>query len=154
MSWEPKILGLCCNWCSYQGADLAGTSRMEYLPNTRLLRLMCSGRTDPTFILSAFKSGADGVLVTGCHPGDCHYVDGNQKTQRRIPLLKKMLDQMGIESERVRLEWISAAEADEFVKMVDEFTEEIRVLGPLSAAGVQPLEGAGGESELAEAAGA
>lgn len=130
MSWEPKILGLLCNWCSYLGADLAGTSRMEYAPNVRIVRLMCSGRAEPSFVLSALKSGADGVLIAGCHLGDCHYIDGNLKTQRRIPLLKKMLEQMGIEPERVRLAWISAAEAPDFVRLVNEYTEEIRSLGP------------------------
>ena len=140
MSWEPKILGLLCNWCSYQGADLAGTSRMKYPPNLRIVRLMCSGRADPSVIMWALKSGADGVLVAGCHPGDCHYVDGNLKTMRRIPLLNKMLAQMGIEEQRVRLAWISASEADDFVKMVSEFTEEIRKLGPFQPAREEPEE--------------
>jgi len=130
MSWEPKILGLLCNWCSYLGADLAGTSRMEHAPNVRIVRLMCSGRAEPSFVLSALKNGADGVLIAGCHPGDCHYTDGNLKTQRRVPLLKKMMEQMGIEPERVRLAWISAAEAPDYVKLVNEYTEEIRGLGP------------------------
>ena len=130
MSWEPKILGLLCNWCSYLGADLAGTSRMQYVPNIRIVRLMCSGRAEPDFVVSALKNGADGVLIAGCHPGDCHYMDGNLKTQRRIPLLKKMLEQMGVEPQRVRLAWISAAEAPDFVRLVNEFTEEIRSLGP------------------------
>lgn len=113
---------------------------MEYKANIRLVRLMCSGRADPTFILWAFKRGADGVLVTGCHRGDCHYIDGNEKTQRRIPLLKKMVTQMGIESERVRLEWVSAAEADDFVRIVNEFTEVIRDLGPLQPEIVESLD--------------
>ena len=130
MSWEPKILGLLCNWCSYLGADLAGTSRMKYAPNVRIVRLMCSGRAEPALIISALKNGADGVLIAGCHPGDCHYIDGNLTTQRRIPLLKKMLEQMGIEPERVKLAWISAAEAPDFVRLINEFTEEIRRLGP------------------------
>lgn len=130
MTWEPKILGLLCNWCSYLGADLAGTSRMKYAPNIRIVRLMCSGRTEPSFVLSALRNGADGVLIAGCHPGDCHYVDGNLKVQRRVPLLKKMMEQMGIEPERVRLAWISAAEAPDFVRLANEFTEEIRSLGP------------------------
>ena len=138
MRWEPKILGLLCNWCSYQGADLAGTSRMKYPPNLRIVRLMCSGRADPTTILWALKSGADGVLIAGCHPGDCHYVDGNLKTMRRIPLLKKMLVQMGVEEDRVRLAWVSAAEADEFVKVVSEMTERIRELGPFNFNGRTP----------------
>ncbi|NQU96955.1 MAG: hydrogenase iron-sulfur subunit [Chloroflexi bacterium] len=130
MSWEPKILGLLCNWCSYLGADLAGSSRMHHAPNVHIVRLMCSGRVEPTFIVSALKNGADGVLIAGCHPGDCHYTDGNLKTQRRIPLLKKMLAQMGVEEERVKLAWISAAEAPDFVRLVNGFTEEIRQLGP------------------------
>ena len=129
MSWEPKILGLLCNWCSYLGADLAGSSRMKYVPNVRIVRLMCSGRAEPSFVLAALKNGADGVLIAGCHPGDCHYTDGNIKTMRRIPLLKKMLAQMGVEPERVRLAWISAAEAPDFVRLVNEYTEEIRQLG-------------------------
>lgn len=131
MSYEPKIVGLLCNWCSYQGADLAGTSRMKYAPNVRIVRVMCSGRVDPTFILKAFKLGADGVLVCGCHPGDCHYSEGNYKTARRIPLLRKMLKQLGIEEERVRLAWVSAAEADDFVAIVNEMTAQIKALGPL-----------------------
>ncbi len=143
MSWEPKILGLLCNWCSYLGADLAGSSRMHHAPNVRIVRLMCSGRVEPTFIVSALKNGADGVLIAGCHPGDCHYTDGNLKTQRRIPLLKKMLAQMGIEEERVKLAWISAAEAPDFVRLVNGFTEEIRQLGPFRL-----------ERETADAAGA
>ena len=130
MSWEPKIVGLLCNWCSYQGADLAGTSRMRYPPNLRVVRVMCSGRADPMTIMWALRSGADGVLVGGCHPGDCHYVDGNLKTMRRIPLLNKMLAELGVEEGRVRLVWVSAAEADEFVRAVSEMTEHIRQLGP------------------------
>ncbi len=135
MSWEPKILALLCNWCTYQGADLAGTSRMKYPPNVRIVRVMCSGRVEPTFILSALKNGADGVLVGGCHIGDCHYAEGNHKTRRRLPLLKKMLEEFGIEDGRVRLEWVSAAEADQFVRITKEMTEQIRQLGPY-----QPLK--------------
>ncbi len=130
MSWEPKILGLLCNWCSYQGADLAGTSRMKYAPNVRIVRVMCSGRVDPLFVLSAFKNGADGVLIAGCHPGDCHYSEGNYKARRRVPLLVKMLTQMGIEEGRVELAWVSAAEADSFVRVVNGLTERVRELGP------------------------
>ena len=133
MSFEPKIVGFLCNWCSYTGADLAGTSRMKYLPNIRTIRVMCSGRVDPTFVLKAFAQGADGVLVAGCHPGDCHYLDGNIKTLRRIPLLRKMLAQFGIEPERLRLEWVSASEGERFKEVVNEMTETIRKLGPLSA---------------------
>ena len=133
MSFEPKIVGILCNWCSYTGADLAGTSRMKYLPNVRVVRVMCSGRVDPTFVLKALSEGADGVLIAGCHPGDCHYDNGNIKTLRRMPLLEKMLEQFGIESERVRLEWISASEGERFKEVVDDMTEKIRKLGPLNA---------------------
>lgn len=133
MSFEPKIVGILCNWCSYTGADLAGTSRMKYLPNVRVVRVMCSGRVDPTFVLKALAEGADGVLIAGCHPGDCHYDNGNIKTLRRMPLLEKMLEQFGIESERVRLEWVSASEGERFKEVVDDMTEKIRKLGPLDA---------------------
>jgi F420-non-reducing hydrogenase iron-sulfur subunit len=129
--FEPKIAVLCCNWCTYAGADLAGTSRMKYAPNVRLIRVMCSGRVDPAFVLKAFKDGADGVLVAGCHPGDCHYINGNLKTMRRFPALKKMLIQFGIEPARVRLEWISASEGDVFVEVANQMTEQVRALGPL-----------------------
>jgi F420-non-reducing hydrogenase iron-sulfur subunit len=130
--FEPKIVGILCNWCSYAGADLAGISRRKFAPNVRVVRVMCSGRVEPTFILKAFEQGADGVLVLGCHPGDCHYIEGNYKTQRRIPLLKKLLAQMGIEDERLRLEWVSASEGDRFAQIVNEMTEQIRKLGPFS----------------------
>jgi F420-non-reducing hydrogenase iron-sulfur subunit len=132
MSWEPKFIGFLCNWCSYRGADLAGTSRTKYAPNVRIIRVMCSGRIEPNFILKAFENGADGVLVLGCHPGDCHYIEGNYKTMRRIPLLKKMLVQIGIEEGRVKLDWVSASEGERFAAMVNEFTENLRDLGPLS----------------------
>jgi F420-non-reducing hydrogenase iron-sulfur subunit len=131
-TFEPKIVGLLCNWCSYTGADLAGISRKKYAPNVRIIRVMCSGRVEPAFILKAFQSGADGVLVLGCHPGDCHYIEGNYKTMRRMPLLKKLLSQMGIEEERLRLEWVSASEGDRFASIVNEMTEQIRKLGPFS----------------------
>jgi len=130
MSFEPKIVGFLCNWCSYQGADLAGTSRKKYLPNIRIVRVMCSGRVEPTFILKALERGADGVLVCGCHPGDCHYNEGNYKTVRRFMLLNKMLAQLGVEDERVRLEWVSASEGERFVSIANEMTEQIRQLGP------------------------
>jgi len=135
MSFEPKIVGLLCNWCSYAGADLAGTSRKKYAPNVRVVRVMCSGRVEPTFVVKALQSGADGVLICGCHPGDCHYIEGNHKAARRIPLLKKMLAQLGIEEERVRLEWVSASEGDRFASIVDEMTEQIRELGPFNPNG-------------------
>jgi len=130
MSFEPKILGLLCKWCSYAGADLAGTARKKYAPNVRVVRAMCTGRVEPTFILKAFEKGADGVLIAGCHPGDCHYVEGNYKALRRFMLLKKMLTQMGVEEERLRLEWVSASEGDRFATIVGEMTEQIRKLGP------------------------
>ncbi len=135
MGFEPKIVALLCNWCSYQGADLAGTSRIKYAPNVRIVRVMCSGRVDPTFVLKAFQRGADGVLICGCHIGDCHYLDGNYKTARRIPLLKKMLAQLGIEEGRVQMEWVSAAEGNRFAAIVDKMTEEVRKLGPFSRNG-------------------
>ena len=129
--FEPKIVALCCNWCTYAGADLAGTARMKYPPNVRLVRVMCSGRIDPAFVLRAIRDGADGVLVAGCHPGDCHYLNGNHKAMRRFPVLKRLLTQLGVEPQRVRLEWISASEGDVFVEVVREMTEQVRALGPL-----------------------
>jgi len=129
--FQPVIVGFLCNWCSYTGADLAGTSRAHYPPNLRIIRVMCSGRVEPSFILKALTDGADGVLVAGCHPGDCHYQEGNYKTMRRMKLLSRMLDQFGIERERVRLEWISASEANMFVEVVEEMTKQLRELGPL-----------------------
>jgi len=141
--FEPKIAVLCCNWCTYAGADLAGTARMKYPPNLRLIRVMCSGRIDPAFVLRAFKDGADGVLIAGCHPGDCHYIAGNLKTMRRFPVLKRMLEQFGIEPQRVRLEWISASEGDVFVRVAHEMTEQVRALGPLDfrkRAALAPVE--------------
>ena len=130
-NFEPRIVGFLCNWCSYTGADLAGTSRMKSAPNLRIIRLMCSGRVDPSFILRAFQLGADGILVAGCHPGDCHYQEGNFKALRRVLLLKRILREFGIDERRLRLEWISAAEGEKFAKVSTEFTEELRALGPL-----------------------
>jgi len=128
--FDPKIVGFCCNWCSYAGADLAGVSRMQYAPNIRIIRVMCSGRVDPAFILKALEVGADGILIAGCHPGDCHYMAGNYKAARRIALLKKMLEQFGIEGERVRLEWVSASEGSKFAEVVNDFTQTVKELGP------------------------
>jgi F420-non-reducing hydrogenase iron-sulfur subunit len=129
--FEPKIVGFLCNWCSYAGADLAGVSRIQYPPNIRIIRVMCSGRVDPAFVLEAFKDGADGVLVAGCHlPSDCHYLSGNFKAQRRIQLLKRVLEQFGIEPERLRLEWVSASEGDRFATVIKDMTEQIKKLGP------------------------
>ena len=130
MSFEPKIVAFLCNWCSYSGADLAGTSRLKSAPNVRPIRVMCSGRVEPAFVLKAFEAGADGVLVLGCHPGDCHYSEGNYKAIRRIALLKNLLSQLGIEGGRLRLEWVSASEAGRFVSVANEMTEQVRKLGP------------------------
>jgi F420-non-reducing hydrogenase iron-sulfur subunit len=130
-NFNPSIVGFFCNWCTYLAADLAGTSRMKYAPNVRVVRTMCSGRVDPQMVLWAFRNGADGVLIGGCHPGDCHYQEGNYKALRRSKLLRKMLPQFGIEPERLRLEWISASEGERLRDVVNEFTEQIRRLGPL-----------------------
>ncbi len=130
--WQPRIVAFFCNWCTYTAADLAGVSRMKYAANVRVIRLMCSGRVDPQFILEALARGADGVLIGGCHPGDCHYVEGNYKMLRRYEMLKRMLGNMGIEPERVRLEWISAAEGEKVKRVVNEMTEQIRKLGALN----------------------
>ncbi|MBA7648569.1 hypothetical protein ES703_56357 [subsurface metagenome] len=132
-NFEPKIIGFCCNWCSYAGADLAGVSRLQYPPNLRMIRVMCSGSVNPEHILEAFRQGADGVFIGGCHPGDCHYMSGNYKTRRKVSLLKKLLLQFGLEPERVRLEWVSAAEGQRFARVVTDFTEEIKKLGPITA---------------------
>jgi F420-non-reducing hydrogenase iron-sulfur subunit len=132
MAFEPKIIGFLCNWCSYTGADLAGVSRIKSAPNVRVVRTMCSGRIDPAFILKAFQLGADGVIVMGCHLGDCHYQEGNYKTIRRIPFVKRLIQQFGIDPRRLRLEWVSASEGDRFAAVVNEMTEEMRNLGPLS----------------------
>ena len=130
--FEPRIVGFLCNWCAYAGADLAGTSRLQYPANVDTIRVMCSGRVDPTFVLKAFQLGADGVLVCGCHRGDCHYSEGNYKAARRIPLLAKLAEQFGIEPERLRIEWVSASEGERFAAIVEEMTEQIRALGPFS----------------------
>ncbi|HPC98030.1 MAG TPA: hydrogenase iron-sulfur subunit [Bacteroidales bacterium] len=132
MEFKPRIIAFLCNWCSYTGADLAGTSRMEYRENVRVIRVMCSGRVEPSFVLKAFASGADGVLICGCHPGDCHYQEGNYRCLRRFTLLQKYIIQMGIESERLKLEWISASEGKQFAELVNSFTETITELGPCS----------------------
>jgi F420-non-reducing hydrogenase iron-sulfur subunit len=128
--FEPKIVAFFCNWCTYLAADLAGTSRMKYAPNIRVIRLMCSGRVDPQFVLDAFAKGADGVLIGGCHPGDCHYQEGNYKMLRRFQLLRRVVAEMGIEPERLRLEWISAAEGDKVRTVVNDMVERVRALGP------------------------
>jgi F420-non-reducing hydrogenase iron-sulfur subunit len=130
--FEPKLVGFLCRWCSYQGADLAGTSRTKYPPNLVPVRVMCSGRVDPVFVMEAFSRGADGVIIFGCHPGDCHYQEGNYKAVRRYEILVKLLGQFGIERRRIRLEWVSAAEGNLFAKLVKEITEEVTQLGPLN----------------------
>lgn len=137
--FDPRIVGFLCNWCAYSGADLAGVSRLKSAPNLRIIRVMCSGRVDPSLILRAFQLGADGVLVAGCHPGDCHYQEGNFKALRRVLMLKRVLREFGIDERRLRLEWISASEAERFARVSIEFTDEIRRLGPLQlAAGFLP----------------
>jgi len=128
--FEPRILAFCCNWCSYAGADLAGVSRIQYPPNIRIIRVMCSGRVEPEFVAKALSSGADGVLVLGCHIGDCHYIHGNHQTAKRMAVLKRILGYLGIDPSRVRLEWVSAAEGARFAEVVTEFTKEIKELGP------------------------
>jgi len=130
MGFEPRIVGFLCNWCSYTGADLAGTSRIPYSPSLRVIRVMCSARVDPTFVLRGLAEGADGVLVCGCHPGDCHYSEGNYKALRRMALLKRLVRDFGIEEERVRLEWVSASEGQRFADIVKDMTERVRALGP------------------------
>lgn len=128
--FEPTIIGFTCNWCAYAGADLAGTSKIQYPTNIMIIRVMCTGRIEPEFILDALRMGADGILIGGCHLGDCHYHEGNYKTALRISLLKRLLKSLGIEPERVRMEWISASEGEKFSKTVKSFVEEIRKLGP------------------------
>lgn len=130
--FEPNIIAFLCNWCSYAGSDLAGTSRIKYPPNVRSIRVMCSGRVDASFILSALKDGADGVLIAGCHPGDCHYQSGNYKTKRRTVLLKKLMDQLGINEKRVRFEYVSASEGQKYADVVTDFVKELKELGPLT----------------------
>ncbi len=131
MNHEPVIVGFLCNWCSYRAADLAGTSRIHYAPNVRVIRVMCSGRVEPQFVLKAFSEGADGVLIAGCHPGECHYVEGNLKALRRFHLLQKTLSQFGIEEERLQLVWASASEGALLAERIDAMTRQLRELGPL-----------------------
>jgi F420-non-reducing hydrogenase iron-sulfur subunit len=147
-SFEPKIVAFFCNWCTYTAADLAGTSRMTYRPNARIVRLMCSGRLDPQFVLQAFRDGADGVLIGGCHPGDCHYQEGNYKALSRYKLLTRLLKTMGLEEERLRLEWTSPSEGDKVQRVMDEMSEQIRRLGPLHLEPIpEPLPVVNEESE-------
>jgi F420-non-reducing hydrogenase iron-sulfur subunit len=134
-SFEPRIIAFLCNWCSYAGADLTGTSRIQYSPNVKALRVNCSSRVDPVFVIKAIMSGADGVLVAGCHPGDCHYKSGNLYTRRRVMMLKTVLETIGIPPERLRLEWVSASEAAKFAHVVNSFVEQIKELGPNTIGG-------------------
>ena len=153
--FEPTIIGFTCNWCSYRAADLAGTSRIKYPPNVRLIRLMCSGRLDPTFVLKAIAGGADGVMITGCHPGECHYLEQNYKALRRFHLMRRTLQGLGLDTERLKLLWASAAEGAWFASEVTGFVERIRALGPLhwgrsNGATEVPVSGEPGTPELEE----
>ena len=139
--FEPLIIGFTCNWCSYRASDLAGTSRIKYPPNIRLIRLMCSGRLDPAFVMKALAGGADAVMITGCHPGECHYLEQNYKTLRRYLLLRRTLAQFGIEPDRIRLVWASAAEGARLAKEIEKLVEEIRALGPLNWPGHRSANG-------------
>ena len=140
-TFEPRIIGFLCNWCSYRAADLAGTARMKYEPNVRIIRVMCSGRVDPTFVLKALSMGADGVMIAGCHPGECHYLEQNYKAMRRYYMLKHTLRMMGIEEERVRLQWASAAEGAALANAINEMVEQVRALGPLNWPAAWPENG-------------
>jgi F420-non-reducing hydrogenase iron-sulfur subunit len=131
MSWHPKIVAFCCNWCAYAGADLAGISRKQYSSDIRILRVMCSGRVDPALLLKCYEQGADGVMVLGCHPGDCHYLSGNEEAQKRVESAKNLLELLGIDTRRLLLAWVSASEGERFAKTADEFVKIIRGLGPL-----------------------
>jgi len=128
--FEPKILVFCCNWCSYAGADLAGISRFQIQPNFRVIRTMCSARVDPEWIMEAFRLGADGVMVAGCHPGDCHYIGGNYRTRRRVAMLRSLLRQFGLDPQRLQLAWVSAGEAEKFATTVNEFIDRVTAMGP------------------------
>ena len=128
--FEPKIVGFLCNWCTYTGADLAGVSRLQYPPNFIPIRVMCTGSVDPAYVIKTLLEGADAVLIGGCHPGDCHYISGNYKARRRITLLKGILERLGFDEKRLRLEWISASEGQKFADTVNEMVREIRELGP------------------------
>ena len=133
-AWQPRIVAFLCNWCSYTGADLAGISRIQWDPSVAIVRIMCSGRMDPTFVVKAFQMGADGVIVSGCHPGDCHYQEGNYKALRRVHLLRRLLEGFGIDPDRLKLVWVSASEGDVWAETANEMAEEIRKLGPLELA--------------------
>lgn len=129
-NWEPKIVGFLCNWCSYAGADLAGTSRIEYPPNIRIIRVPCSGRVNLSFVLKCLMDGADGILISGCHIGDCHYSEGNFYARRRFAVLKRFLEYLGIDPRRIQMSWVSASEGDKWAKLIKELVEEIKQAGP------------------------
>jgi coenzyme F420-reducing hydrogenase delta subunit len=129
--FEPNIVAFLCNWCSYAGADLAGTSRIHYPPNVRVIRVMCSGRVNPLFVMNALQQGADGVLISGCHPGDCHYMQGNYYARRRFNLMRNFLEYLGVEPERVRMSWVSASEGAKWKEVIEEVTEGVRTVGPM-----------------------
>lgn len=129
-SWRPQLIGFLCNWCSFAGADMAGTSRLSYPPEIRIIRVPCTGRVDPLFVAKAFQQGADGVIVAGCHPGDCHYAEGNYHMRRRYAMLREFLDYLGIPGERFRLEWVSASEGKKFARVITDFTDAVTALGP------------------------
>ncbi len=133
VDFEPRIVGFLCNWCSYAGADMAGTSRTTYPSNIRIIRVPCSGRVDPLLIAKSFQNGADGGLIAGCHPGDCHYNEGNYYTRRRFALLKPFLDYLGVSKDRFRIEWVSASEGKRFAQVVTSFTEDLKKMGPRKA---------------------
>jgi coenzyme F420-reducing hydrogenase delta subunit len=128
---EPKIIAFLCNWCSYTGADLAGTSRLQYPPNVRVIRVMCSGRINPQFVLRSFQEGVDGVLVSGCHPGDCHYMHGNYHARRKLTLLKDFMEYMNVNPKRFQMSWVSASECHKFAEVITRFTKQVKELGPM-----------------------
>ncbi|MBN2245378.1 MAG: hydrogenase iron-sulfur subunit [Candidatus Aminicenantes bacterium] len=132
IEFEPKIVAFVCNWCSYGGADIAGSKRLQVPFNVKLIRVMCSGRVDPEFVLEAFRSGADGVMILGCHPNDCHYIEGNYNALKRYSILKPLLDQFNIEQDRLYLDWVSASEGEKFARVTKEMNERIARLGPLN----------------------
>jgi F420-non-reducing hydrogenase iron-sulfur subunit len=137
IGFEPKIIAFLCNWCSYECADSVGRAQKEYPSNLRIVRVMCSGRVDPQFVIKAFKEDAEGIMILGCHPGECHYKEGNYQSLRRYIFLKKMLEQFGIEGGRLRLHWVSASEGDKFVTIVSEMVRDLKELGPLSLRGIE-----------------
>ena len=136
-TYDPKIIAFCCNWCSYAGADLAGTTRLQYPTNVKIIRVMCSGRVDPAFVLKAFSLGADGVIVAGCHPSDCHYINGNEKTAMRGTFLTEFLEDAGLEPQRFKVEWIAGSEGQKFATVVKRMVDELRTLGPISEESAQ-----------------